>query len=34
VQASKEKGELRIPYYGVEDFERLCELVLGAEHPE
>jgi ParB family chromosome partitioning protein len=34
VQAGKEKGELRIPYYGVEDFERLCELVLGAEHLE
>lgn len=32
VQAGKsEKGELRIPFYGVEDFERLLELILGPE---
>ncbi len=34
VQAGKDKGELRIPFYGVEDFERLCELLLGTEHAE
>lgn len=34
VQAGKgEQGELRIPFYGVEDFERLLELILGPEHP-
>lgn len=32
VQAGKtNKGELRIPFYGVEDFERLLELILGPE---
>lgn len=32
VQAGKsEKGELRIPFYSVEDFERLLELILGTE---
>lgn len=32
VQAGKtDKGELRIPFYSVEDFERLLELVLGPE---
>lgn len=32
VQAGKSaKGELRIPFYGVEDFERLLELILGPE---
>ncbi|MEX2180602.1 MAG: ParB/RepB/Spo0J family partition protein [Gemmatimonadaceae bacterium] len=34
VQAGKERGELRIPYYSVEDFERLCELLLDPERPE
>jgi ParB family chromosome partitioning protein len=32
VSASKEKGELRIPYYSVEDFGRLFEILLGPEH--
>jgi ParB family transcriptional regulator, chromosome partitioning protein len=32
VQAGKSsKGELRIPFYGVEDFERMLELILGPE---
>lgn len=32
VQAGKSpKGELRIPFYSVEDFERLLELILGPE---
>lgn len=31
VQSSKDRGELRIPFYGIEDFERLLELLLGAE---
>lgn len=31
VQQGKDRGELRIPFYGVEDFERLLELLLGAE---
>jgi ParB family transcriptional regulator, chromosome partitioning protein len=29
VQSGRDKGELRIPFYGTEDFERLLELVLG-----
>ncbi len=29
VQSGKERGELRIPFYGSEDFERVMELVLG-----
>jgi len=32
VQAGKTaKGELRIPFYNNEDFERVLELVLGRE---
>jgi len=31
VQGGKDRGELRIPFYGVEDFERLLELLLGTE---
>ena len=31
MQHGKDRGELRIPFYGVEDFERLLELLLGAE---
>lgn len=32
VQAGKSaKGELRIPFYSVEDFERVLELILGPE---
>jgi ParB family transcriptional regulator, chromosome partitioning protein len=32
VQAGKStKGELRIPFYSVEDFERMLELILGPE---
>ena len=32
VQAGRSsKGELRIPFYGVEDFERMLELILGPE---
>jgi ParB family chromosome partitioning protein len=30
VQSSRDKGELRIPFYGTEDFERVLELVLGS----
>lgn len=31
VQSGRDKGELRIPFYGAEDFERVLELVLGDE---
>lgn len=31
VQSGKDRGELRIPFYGVEDFERLLGILLGAE---
>lgn len=31
VQSGRDKGELRIPFYGTEDFERVLELVLGNE---
>lgn len=31
VQSAKDKGELRIPFYGSEDFERVLELILGRE---
>lgn len=34
VQTAKEKGELRIPFYSNEDFERLLELMLGTERVE
>jgi ParB family chromosome partitioning protein len=34
VQSAKERGELRIPFYSVEDFERLMELLLGTERVE
>lgn len=30
VQSGRDKGELRIPFYGTEDFERVLELVLGS----
>jgi len=30
VQSGKERGELRIPFYSADDFERLLELLLGA----
>jgi ParB family transcriptional regulator, chromosome partitioning protein len=29
IQSGKERGELRIPFYGTEDFERVVELVMG-----
>ncbi len=29
IQSGKERGELRIPFYGSEDFERVMELVMG-----
>jgi ParB family chromosome partitioning protein len=34
VQSAKDKGELRIPFYSNDDFERLLELMLGAERVE
>lgn len=34
VPAGKAKGELRIPYYSVEDFGRLFGILLGPEHDE
>ena len=34
IQTAKEKGELRIPFYSNEDFERLLELMLGTERVE
>lgn len=35
VQAGKStKGELRIPFYSVEDFERVLELILGPEQQQ
>jgi len=30
VQSGKERGELRIPFYSADDFERLLDLLLGA----
>lgn len=30
VQSGKEKGELRVPFYSADDFERLLDLLLGA----
>lgn len=30
VQSGKERGELRIPFYSSDDFERLLDLLLGA----
>lgn len=30
-QGTSNKGELRIPFYSVEDFERVLELILGPE---
>lgn len=29
VQSGKERGELRVPFYSADDFERLLELLLG-----
>jgi ParB family chromosome partitioning protein len=34
VQTAKDKGEVRIPFYSNEDFERLLELMLGTERVE
>jgi ParB family chromosome partitioning protein len=34
IQTAKDKGELRIPFYGNDDFERLLELMLGTERVE
>lgn len=34
VQTAKDKGELRIPFYSNDDFERLMELMLGAARVE
>jgi ParB family chromosome partitioning protein len=31
VQSGKERGELRVPFYSADDFERLLELLLGAD---
>ncbi len=31
VQSGKERGELRIPFYSADDFERLLALILGDE---
>lgn len=31
VQSGKERGELRIPFYSADDFERLLELLLGTD---
>lgn len=31
-QAGGEKGELRVPFYSADDFERLLELILGPGH--
>lgn len=33
-QSGKDRGELRIPFYGTEDFERVLELILGPEPHE
>ena len=33
VQSGKERGELRIPFYSADDFERLLDLLLGANRP-
>lgn len=30
VQSGKERGEIRIPFYSADDFERLLDLLLGA----
>ena len=32
VQSGKERGELRIPFYSADDFDRLTELLLGSGH--
>ena len=34
IQNAKERGELRIPFYSVEDFGRLMEILLGTERVE
>ena len=28
--SGKQKGELRVPFYSADDFERIMELLLGA----
>ncbi|MHB1297390.1 MAG: ParB/RepB/Spo0J family partition protein [Gemmatimonadaceae bacterium] len=34
VQGGKDKGELRIPFYSADDFERVLELILGSRSAE
>lgn len=31
VQSAKERGEIRVPFYSADDFDRLLELLLGAD---
>lgn len=31
VQSGKERGEIRVPFYSADDFDRLLELLLGAD---
>ncbi len=31
IQSGKERGEIRVPFYSADDFERLLELLLGAD---
>jgi ParB family chromosome partitioning protein len=31
VQSGKERGEVRVPFYSADDFDRLLELLLGAD---
>ncbi len=31
VQSGKERGEVRVPFYNADDFDRLLELLLGAD---
>lgn len=31
VQSGKERGEVRVPFYNADDFDRLLELMLGAD---
>ncbi|MFN0100006.1 MAG: ParB/RepB/Spo0J family partition protein [Gemmatimonadaceae bacterium] len=34
LQSGKERGELRVPFYSADDFERLVALILGEDLPE
>jgi len=34
VQGGKDKGELRIPFYSADDFERVLEFILGSQDAE